>query len=95
MMTNEEVGLELNRALLACAAENGAECIGTLCPLCHMNLEAYQDSINKKFGRNFRIPTLYFTQLLGLAFGYSREVLGINEELIPSRQITERYAEVV
>lgn len=95
MMTNEDVGLELNRALLDCATENGAECIGTLCPLCHMNLETYQDSVNKKFGTKFKIPTLYFTQLLGLAFGYSRKILGINEELISSRQITEKYAKVV
>jgi heterodisulfide reductase subunit B len=93
MMTNEEVGLGLTRTLLQNAVENGAECIGTLCPLCHMNLETYQDSINKKFGTNFKMPILYFTQLLGLAFGFPRERLGINEELIPSKRVTEKFVE--
>jgi len=94
IMTNEPVGLELVRSLLECATQNGAECMGTLCPLCHMNMEAYQDSVNKKFGTNYKIPTLYFTQLLGLAFGFSREALGIDEELIPSKQITDKCVEV-
>lgn len=93
MMTNEEIGLGLTRTLLQSAVDNGAECIGTLCPLCHMNLETYQDSINKKFGTNFKVPILYFTQLLGLAFGFSREALGINDEIIPSKPVTEKYVE--
>jgi len=94
IMTNEAVGLELVRSLLECATQNGAECIGTLCPLCHMNMETYQDSVNKKFGTNYKIPTLYFTQLLGLAFGFSRKTLGVDEELIPSNHITEKCVEV-
>jgi heterodisulfide reductase subunit B len=93
MMTSEEVGLGLTRNLLECAMESGAECIGTLCPLCHMNLETYQDSVNKLFGTKFKIPILYFTQLLGLAFGFSRKTLGINEELLESKHVTDRYLE--
>jgi len=93
MMTNENVGLGLTQNLLQNAVDNGAECIGTLCPLCHMNLETYQDSVNKKFQTNYKMPILYFTQLLGLAFGFSRERLGINEEMIPSRRVLERYVE--
>ena len=93
MMTNEAVGLGLTQNLLQNAVDNGAECIGTLCPLCHMNLETYQDSVNKKFQTNYEMPILYFTQLLGLAFGFSRGRLGINEEMIPSRRVMEKYLE--
>jgi heterodisulfide reductase subunit B len=95
MMTNQEVALGLNRNILDCASQNGAECIATLCPLCHLNIETYQGDVNKKFGTNFRFPTLYFTQLLGLAFGFSRKELGINEEMIPSRTLLEKHLEVV
>jgi heterodisulfide reductase subunit B len=95
MMTNEEVALGLNKNLLDCATQNGAECISTICPLCHMNIETYQADVNKKFGTNFKLPTLYFTQLLGLSFGYSRKELGINEEMIPSRTLLEKHLEVV
>jgi heterodisulfide reductase subunit B len=95
MMTNEDVGLGLTKNLLACAQENGAECIITICPLCHMNVETYQGDVNKMFGTDFKIPTLYFTQLMGLAFGFSRKQLGIDEEMIPSRPLLEKHLEVM
>lgn len=95
MMTNEDVALGLNKNLLDCAQQNGAECIATICPLCHMNIETYQGDVNKMFGTKFRIPALYFTQLMGLAFGFSRKELGINDELIPSRSILEKHLEVI
>jgi heterodisulfide reductase subunit B len=95
MMTNEEVALRLNKNLLDCATQNGAECIATICPLCHMNIETYQGDVNKMFGTSFSIPALYFTQLMGLAFGFSRKELGINEEMISSRTVLEKHLEVV
>lgn len=95
MMTNEKVALGLNKNLLDCAAENGAECIATICPLCHMNIETYQGDVNKMFGTKHNIPTLYFTQLMGLAFGFSRKELGINEELISSRALLEKHVEAL
>jgi len=95
MMTNEEVALGLNRNLLDCATQNGAECIITICPLCHMNIETYQTDVNKMFGTNFKVPVLYFTQLLGLAFGLSRKELGIDDEMISSRPLLEKHLEAM
>jgi heterodisulfide reductase subunit B len=95
MTTNEPVGLGLVRSLLDCATQNGAECIATICPLCHITLEAYQGNVNKKFATSFEVPTLYFTQLMGLAFGFSRKELGINEELISSKAVLARRVEAV
>ena len=94
MMTNEEVALNLNKSLLDCATQNGAECIVTICPLCHMNIETYQDDVNKMFGTNFKLPALYFTQLMGLTFGFSRKELGIDDEMIPSQPLLEKHLEV-
>jgi heterodisulfide reductase subunit B len=94
MTTNENVGLGLVRSLLDCASQNGAECIATICPLCHMTLEAYQGNVNKRFTTDFHLPTLYFTQLIGLAFGFSRKELGINEELVSSKGVLQKHLEV-
>jgi heterodisulfide reductase subunit B len=95
MMTNEKVALGLNKNLLECATQNGAECIATICPLCHMNIETYQGDVNKMFGTSFSIPALYFTQLMGLAFGFSRKELGINDEMISSRPTLEKHLQVM
>ncbi|MFB3776328.1 MAG: CoB--CoM heterodisulfide reductase iron-sulfur subunit B family protein [Bryobacteraceae bacterium] len=80
-----EVCLQLVKDLLECAAENGANCIVTTCPLCQINLEAYQTRVNKKLGTAFRVPVLFFTQLLGLALGCPDKELGLHRNLIELR----------
>ena len=83
MTTFEETALKLNMELLECARQNGAECVVTTCPLCHFNLEGYQDRINKRFGTNFAMPILYFTQLLGVVLGLEPAKLGLDASFVP------------
>jgi heterodisulfide reductase subunit B len=78
-----DVCLRLIKDLLECAVESGAQCVLTTCPLCQMNLEAYQKPVNKAFGTSYEMPVLYFTQLLGLALGCTEEELGLPRNLIP------------
>lgn len=77
----EDVGLKMIHLLLQAAEENGADVIVTICPMCQFNLDAYQKSVNKKFGTNFHIPILFFTQLMGLAFDMGEEI-GLGRELV-------------
>jgi heterodisulfide reductase subunit B2 len=81
MTTYEDVALKLSKEIIECAINNGANCIVTTCPLCQMNLEAYQEEINKSYNTNYNMPILFFTQVLGLAFGFSDEELGIDKNL--------------
>jgi heterodisulfide reductase subunit B len=83
MTTFEETALKLNKELLQCARENGADVIVTTCPLCHFNLEGYQDKINKIYETTFEMPILYFTQLLGIAFGLPIKSIGLDSLFIP------------
>lgn len=64
--TSKDVGIKLVSELLLAA--EGADCIATVCPLCQMNLEAYQGDVSRFLGREIKIPVLYLTQLMGLAF---------------------------
>jgi heterodisulfide reductase subunit B len=83
MTTVDEVGLKLCHELLASAVESGAEVIATTCPLCQINLEAYQGAISRRFGTRIRMPVVFFTQLAGLAFGAGAEELGLDLHLVP------------
>lgn len=83
MTTYPDVALKLCKDILECAYENGADLVVTTCPLCQINLEAYQNKINKKFKTDFHMPVLFFTQALGLALGGSPQELGLNRNLIP------------
>jgi heterodisulfide reductase subunit B len=85
MTTFPDVCLQLVKDLVECAAENGAQCIVTTCPLCQVNLEAYQKRVNKMFGTSYQVPVMYFTQLLGVALGCSEKELGLQRNLIPWR----------
>ncbi|SPD75087.1 Cysteine-rich domain protein [uncultured Desulfobacterium sp.] len=61
--------LGLVKEILDDAIANGAQLISTVCPMCALNLEMYQDKVNAKFGTNFNMPVVYLTQLMAVAFG--------------------------
>jgi len=83
MTTYPDVALELNKKILESAYANGADLVLTTCPLCQVNLEAYQNKINKKYKTDFHLPVLFFTQALGLALGGKPKELGIQRCIIP------------
>lgn len=82
---SEETALELIRRLLKNAVDNGADIISTVCPMCQLNLDAYQDAVNAHFGTDYKIPIVYFTQLIGLAFGIPEKELGFGKEIISAQ----------
>jgi heterodisulfide reductase subunit B len=77
-----EIAYGLIRRLVHGAVAAGADAIVTLCPMCQLNLDAYQVEMNKFFKTDYAVPVLYFTQLMGLAFGRSPAELGIGKEFI-------------
>jgi len=80
-----ETAFELIRRLVAGADERGAHLMATVCPMCQLNLDAYQGEMNGFFGTEYHMPVLFFTQLMGLAFGKDPDELGIGLELVSSR----------
>ncbi|MCO6449487.1 MAG: CoB--CoM heterodisulfide reductase iron-sulfur subunit B family protein [Caldilineales bacterium] len=79
---SEPVALDLINRLLKNAADYEADVIITLCPMCQLNLDGYQDAVNKYFGTKYKIPILYFTQLMGLALGIPPRQLGFGKEFV-------------
>ena len=57
--------------------------IVTACPLCQMNVEAYQNMVNKAFGTDFHMPVMFFTQLLGVALGVESSKLQLGKLIVP------------
>lgn len=88
--TLEDIGLGLNHVLLKEAKKKGADVIVTLCPLCQFNVEINQDKIVKKYKEDVKMPVLYFSQLMGLALGISKEDLGFSRSIIPMEPIWEK-----
>jgi heterodisulfide reductase subunit B len=79
---SERVALDMLYRLFKNAADYDADVITTICPMCQLNLDGYQESVNKAYGTNFHMPILYFTQLMGLAFGLATDDLGFGKEFV-------------
>ena len=77
--TEPEVSLELVAAILKAA--RGADAIVTVCPMCQMNLEAYQKKISGMYKEDLSITILYLPQFLGLALGLSEQDLRLDMNL--------------
>ena len=88
IITSRHAALALVRDLLQCAVEREAHVIATACPMCQVNLECYQQQVNQEFGTDLSLPILYFTQIMGLAFGHSPKELGIGSELVSTAPIS-------
>lgn len=73
MTTKQTVGLE--RVVELLKAAKGADCIVTICPMCQMNLDSYQNKAIRKTGEDLSISVLYLPQLIGLALGVSQDEL--------------------
>ena len=88
-LSEEDKVLGLMRKILQNAADNGAQCLVTPCPLCQTNLDAFQSSVNSRFRTDYKLPVLFITQLIGLAIGVETGRLGLNTNIVSPRNILD------
>ena len=91
VMSEPDVALELINKLLKNAQENGAQCLVTPCPLCQINLDAFQSMVNSKFKTNYNLPVLFCTQLIGVALGIKPDALGLNRNIVSPMKVLAAY----
>ena len=83
--TRQEIVTKLANDILQSAEEAGADLVAVACPVCQLNLDGRQNQNEETHPVRRRIPVLYITQLMGLAFGALPRELGI-QKLITSPQ---------
>lgn len=88
MTTKPEVALELVTGILKAA--RGADAIITVCPMCQMNLEAYQKKISAKSKEDMSMTILYLPQFLGLAMGLPEEDLRLDMNLSITKEFRDK-----
>ncbi len=92
---NTKMPVALERVYRILAAARGADAVVTVCPMCQMNLEAYQDKVASRYGAGLGITVLYLPQLLGVAVGLSAETLGVPLNLAVTRGFRDKMAAAV
>jgi heterodisulfide reductase subunit B len=86
---SEPMAFELIRRLLQSAVEYEADMILCMCPMCQLNLDAYQSRVNGFFKTSFRVPVVFFTQVCGVGFGLDPAKLGFGKEIVAARPVLE------
>jgi heterodisulfide reductase subunit B len=86
------IALELTGQILLKAHEAGADVIAVGCPFCQLLLDMYQAKALRQvkaghdgrdpYGSGFRIPVLYFSQLMGVALGIADERLELKGNVV-------------
>jgi heterodisulfide reductase subunit B len=92
-MPQEKAADDIAFKILSEAKKARAEVIVTVCPLCHLMLDAKQKVLEQKHEVQIGIPVLYVTQLAGIALGLGPEELGLNMNSVSPMAMVERVYE--
>ena len=74
------------------AKQKGSDCMVTPCPLCHMNLDIYQERAEERIGAEIDLPILHLPQLIGLAMGFEPKALGLYHHLVSTGRVTDKIS---
>jgi succinate dehydrogenase / fumarate reductase cytochrome b subunit len=75
---------------IAEAKDQGADCLVTPCPLCHLNLDAQQPSAAAVIEKELGVPILHLPQLIGLAIGIEPKELRMNRHVIGTEKVLDK-----
>jgi heterodisulfide reductase subunit B len=89
-LSRTDVVVTLSGSLLDQAASAGADCVAVSCPMCQVNLDLRQRDIARQTGRDYQLPIVYITQLLGLSLGLSARELGLDKLIMPASRIMRK-----
>jgi len=77
--TNDDLSMDLIENKITDARQSGAEYICVSCAYCQLQFDRVQRMLSEKRHKNDYLPSILFTQLLGLCLGVDAETLGIRQ----------------
>jgi heterodisulfide reductase subunit B len=82
-LVRTETSVKMARRVLEDARACGADVVATMCPMCHMNLDARQ----QRMGFDAPLPIVHATQLMVLAFGLGERAAELNRNIVDPRPL--------
>ena len=89
---NDELSLDLTESKLSDAKQSGADFLCVACPFCQMQFDRVQRILDTRRGIRHPIPSILYTQLMGLALGIDAKTLGIDQNEIDSTGILKHFS---
>ncbi len=87
---DEEVALSVAKEKLDDIKGAGADALCLVCPFCSVMYDGNQKSIESEYDTIYDLPVLYLTQILGLAMGFDRKALGLNMNVVKTKELLSR-----
>lgn len=75
------------KGIIEAAYDNSADLIVTPYPVCQMNVEVYQDQINAKCGTKFKMPVVYYSAMMAVAYGKTGKEAGLDGQIIRAEKL--------
>jgi heterodisulfide reductase subunit B len=85
-----DVSLDMTREKLDAMMQAKVDCLVNVCSFCHLQFDAGQAQLNKQLGTDYHIPVLYYTQLLGLAQGFTPKQMGLDKHSISTKPFLDK-----
>ncbi len=74
---NDNLSMDLAEKKLSDAKRSGADYLCDACSYCHIQFDTVQRMISSERGRNHFLPSILYSQLLGLSMGVGSDRLGL------------------
>lgn len=89
----EDVALKMAQVKLDDLKKEKADAMISICPFCSVMYDSNQKSVEKKFETEYNLPVLYYTQVLGLAFGVPPDELEFKRNRIRPKEMLRKFNE--
>jgi heterodisulfide reductase subunit B len=89
---DQETALAIAKSKLDHIQTTDADGMVLICPFCDIMYEINQRSIERQFDVTYRLPVLYYPQLLGLALGFTPDELGFRLNRVKARKMLQELA---
>jgi heterodisulfide reductase subunit B len=86
---NDLLSMNLTSKKLTDGKKSGADYVCAACPYCHIQFDKVQKMILSQRNGNHPLPSILYTQLLGLSMGIDKKALGLEMNEIPISGIEE------
>jgi len=88
---DEKSAMLVTKGKLDNLKEAGADALCLVCPFCSVMYDGNQKSIEAEHETEYQIPVLYLTQVLGMAMGFDRKALGLNMNVVKTKNLLAPY----
>ena len=91
----EETPMKMVKQKLDHIKEANADAMTLVCPSCDVMYDEYQPTIETKFDTEYKIPVLFYSQLLGLAMGLDpKKDLAVKKNVVSLKPLLQKIEEL-